>query len=485
NYIEAELEEFNIEQIPLQYRPIIPKLYEGTVIVTGLGTQHIPLELNDPSDGEDSVYIPELPLAKVSNQSMDDLGDGEAGHELVLDDSDDDASDGHVVLTNDLDGGGTDEEELEVDEQSGGSDDQGCEVEQQGGGRGSVTNLAGLGGRGENVDGLRGGDGRTPMLCDQGTCATFSGGVSYRHMVGTPHIARGICPFGPYVRSVAPNREKFGVGARHGKNIQAVHPAFRASFWARYLMDVFPPCDIASGCVYSASDSIDALVNHKQHICSKNISTEVNVVPEIGNTSSEVGSSNATAEKVLGKYATFPSSRKLADPVSAVGNDDVLDISCDGGQCSMASDNPAYARSISLPTSLKLVSAMKGNRERQEPHEKFLTVRWAPDVYDPPVTSLSHTVKGYSQQRSRTNKKNSKNKHKGKSSRGSTDKKHYRRHNGNSELRSKSPATGNGLFNESSVDFLDFSATGKESNCGSSFLRTSLHKVHIPFAEAT
>ncbi|PIA53021.1 hypothetical protein AQUCO_01000708v1 [Aquilegia coerulea] len=266
-----------------------------------------------------------------------------------------------------------------------------------------------------------------------------------------------------------------------------------------------------STCEYSASDPIHTHVNPKPSMCSISATAEGNVGAEVGSAFSEVlhiqdapemtsgcnlaangvgicchgkedlceelnsNKSNSTAgsEKLLDKSATFPLSKKNA---CLVGND---------VQCSMASKEPSCHRSLSMPTSLNPVSAMKGSRERQGQHENILTVKWAPDVYDPPVTSLSHTVKGHSQQRSRTNKKNGKHKHKGKSSRGNSEKKQYRKNVENCEPLSKSEVTSNEMFHQSAADFLDFSATTQESNCGSSFLKTSVGKVHISFAEAT
>ncbi|OVA18301.1 hypothetical protein BVC80_1835g737 [Macleaya cordata] len=151
----------------------------------------------------------------------------------------------------------------------------------------------------------------------------------------------------------------------------------------------------------------------------------------------------------------------------------------------------------SQQTPLKLVSAMKGGRQKEgiTPLEK-LTVKWDPDVYDPPATSLSHTVKSHNQQQrssSRSNnKKHGKHKHKGKSSRGnnSNDKKQYRKYTCNSDsLCSISQVTSDRLqhldgFEQSSVE--DFGVTGQDaSNCSSSFLKTSLTKMHISVAEAT
>ncbi|XP_043697694.1 uncharacterized protein LOC122648546 [Telopea speciosissima] len=189
-------------------------------------------------------------------------------------------------------------------------------------------------------------------------------------------------------------------------------------------------------------------------------------------------------QKGLTKSATFPCSKKDTSV------DEKTEIPGIGSHGQSSSDSrPACMRSISLPTLSKLVSAMKGGREKQGAPLRKLTVTWAPDVYDPPTTSLSHTVKSYNHQRSRTTKKNGKHKHKGKSSRGSTsDKKQYRRSVSNSDLRSKSMASSDrvlfGDFNQSNVERVDFVA-GQDSNCGSSFLRTSLTKVHMSVAEAT
>ncbi|KAF5193096.1 hypothetical protein FRX31_017316 [Thalictrum thalictroides] len=142
-----------------------------------------------------------------------------------------------------------------------------------------------------------------------------------------------------------------------------------------------------------------------------------------------------------------------------------------------------------LSTPKKLVSAMKGTREKLGIPLKKLSVTWAPDVYDPLPTSYCHTVKGHSQHRSR-NKKSSKSKHKGKSSQGSTSSsKRYHKHVGKSDHRLKSSSTSErllfGAYNQSNLDFMDFSVRGHDSYCGSSFLRATLPELHIPVAEAT
>ncbi|KAJ1416872.1 hypothetical protein SESBI_17029 [Sesbania bispinosa] len=98
---------------------------------------------------------------------------------------------------------------------------------------------------------------------------------------------------------------------------------------------------------------------------------------------------------------------------------------------SKESPHQSYPYSVSLPAPPKLVSAMKGNREKQGRAQMKLTVKWAPDVYDPVPTLLSHTVKSKKHQKSRIKKSEKKNGKKGHkvnySKRGSgKDKKQYR-----------------------------------------------------------
>lgn len=60
----------------------------------------------------------------------------------------------------------------------------------------------------------------------------------------------------------------------------------------------------------------------------------------------------------------------------------------------------------------KLISALKGSRAQlgMQPNTK-LTVKWAPDVYDPPVTSDCHTVKGHHRRYKIIKKETRKQKH--------------------------------------------------------------------------
>ncbi|KAF8402855.1 hypothetical protein HHK36_010946 [Tetracentron sinense] len=199
----------------------------------------------------------------------------------------------------------------------------------------------------------------------------------------------------------------------------------------------------------------------------------------------------ATSLKSLSKCATFPCPTNNYT-ASMDGKDEIRGAAF-YGQSSMESVNTACrpcTRSRSLPTPVKLVSAMKGGRENTGTSLKKLTVTWAPDVYDPPVTSVSHSVKSHNQQRLKNNKKNGKHKQKAKSSRGSsTYRKQHRKNVGSSDMRSRLAVTSDRLFvggfSQSAVELVDFAVTSQDSKCWSSFLRTSLPKVHISVAEAT
>lgn len=124
---------------------------------------------------------------------------------------------------------------------------------------------------------------------------------------------------------------------------------------------------------------------------------------------------------------------------------------------------------------------MKGSREKQGKPRMKLTVKWAPDVYDPVPTLLSHTVKIRKQQKSRNkknDKKNGKKGQKGNSSRGGKDKK--RKTSGTSDLCYKLPDSRDKVIETST----DFDLSSQESYCGTSYLKNSLTKVHFSVAEA-
>ena len=77
----------------------------------------------------------------------------------------------------------------------------------------------------------------------------------------------------------------------------------------------------------------------------------------------------------------------------------------------------------------RLVSAMKGTRAKEGIMIK-LSISWDPDVYDPPVTSNSHTVRGHHRSSTKGNYKYKSSKSSSSSSRSTTgskrDKKHSR-----------------------------------------------------------
>ena len=136
------------------------------------------------------------------------------------------------------------------------------------------------------------------------------------------------------------------------------------------------------------------------------------------------------------------------------------------------------------------MSALKGSREKQGLSPKKLTVTWAPDVYDPPPTSVLHTVRGKKQQKSKKNndkKKNGKKGQKGNnSSRGSgggKDNKQFRRGCGSSDRCYKPLGVQDRVVNASG-DLDGFNVGSPDPYCGSSFLKKSPTRMHYSVAEA-
>lgn len=135
---------------------------------------------------------------------------------------------------------------------------------------------------------------------------------------------------------------------------------------------------------------------------------------------------------------------------------------------------------------------MKGGRQKEGIPFKKMNVTWAPDVYDPLPTIVSHTVRNCKkQQQSKNNRKNGKNKQKGKSQRGSNgkDKKQPRKSFASGDRGFRSHEVRDKLiacsFIDSSRELEDFEVGSPDGYCGSSFLRKSLTKVHFSVAEAT
>ncbi|KAB2622198.1 chloride intracellular channel protein 6-like [Pyrus ussuriensis x Pyrus communis] len=187
--------------------------------------------------------------------------------------------------------------------------------------------------------------------------------------------------------------------------------------------------------------------------------------------------------KCLNKCATFPIPIGVLSPnASSIVKEEPEEVLC-GDE----NHHHAYLRSVSLPSPSKLLSALKGSRAKEGLSPGKLSVKWAPDVYDPPATSMSHTVTGKKQQKSKNKKnwkKDGKKGQKSSSSRGK-DKKQYRKSGSSGRCyRSMDPRetlvdTNNG-FGE-----LVLGSPDRPSYCGSSILKNSLANMHYPVAEAS
>ncbi|XWS55697.1 hypothetical protein CRYUN_Cryun09bG0023200 [Craigia yunnanensis] len=199
---------------------------------------------------------------------------------------------------------------------------------------------------------------------------------------------------------------------------------------------------------------------------------------------SREGHQGKSPQKFLGKCASFPSA------VSPSKDDDEIETALSQIFFEGSMQSPYYC-SISLSTPLKLVSALKGSREKQGLTPKKLTVTWAPDVYDPPPPTLVlHTVRVKKQQKSKKNndkKKNGKKGHKGNnSSRGSgggKDCKQFRRGCGSSDRCYKRLEVQDRVVNAAG-DLDGFNVSSPDPYCGSSFLKKSPTRMHYSVTEA-
>jgi len=181
-----------------------------------------------------------------------------------------------------------------------------------------------------------------------------------------------------------------------------------------------------------------------------------------------------SSKKRLNKCGSFPYPNMMLPPSSSSdeeGEEDEEPETVSQGVFSMESEDQACSQSISSPTPLKLVSSMKGSREKLGILREKLTLKWAPDVYDPIPTLMSHSVKNKSSHKSKNNKKNDKKNgkkgHKNSSQGGSgKDKKQSRK------------------ASKSSNEFEGFEVGSSNSHCGNSFRRKSRTEVHFSVAEA-
>ncbi|KAL3536371.1 hypothetical protein ACH5RR_004832 [Cinchona calisaya] len=285
-------------------------------------------------------------------------------------------------------------------------------------------------------------------------------------------------------------------------------------------MDICCPRDMSEGSFCASSfhpipcednkNLYDELGNHLTkflHIQNKQKSTCV-VLPspndgQIGTSAMEVEHKDCheieldklTNEKRLTKCATFPCS------ATSTCSADTFDVEegHNGGltpEHSLEKDHTQPAncpcpRSISLPIPLKLISALKGSREKQGAPPRKLTVTWAADVYDPLPTSVSHVPNSKPQRYKNDYKRNGKNKQKagGKASRVNKGKdKKQSRKGGGSSNRSFKPVDneGNGACSVGHQgNAIDFDVGSPDPFCGHSFLKKSVSPLHFPVTEAT
>lgn len=156
------------------------------------------------------------------------------------------------------------------------------------------------------------------------------------------------------------------------------------------------------------------------------------------------------------------------------------------------SSTAVHIESSSNPTTPKLVSAMKGSMQSGLLPKTKLSVKWAPDVYDPPPRSESHTVKGYRHHSKSIKRDYYKHKHtKSKSSRRSGgDSKHaYRKSASNSidprilrlqALHERSIRTDCGELN---VEVPDHAVKGQDMKCKGNFYMESLSPARLSVAK--
>ncbi|XP_066313396.1 uncharacterized protein [Miscanthus floridulus] len=130
------------------------------------------------------------------------------------------------------------------------------------------------------------------------------------------------------------------------------------------------------------------------------------------------------------------------DPILSLesdSTDDLVDVDSvspafPSGDATESSINNSVAGNSSVNGTPRLVSAMKGTRAKEGIMTK-LSVSWAPDVYDPPITSDSHTVRGHHRSSTKGNYKYKSSK--SRSTTGSKKDKKHSRHSSSSGGGSK------------------------------------------------
>eukprot|EP01018_Ginkgo_biloba_P034601 Gb_21764 [translate_table: standard] len=141
----------------------------------------------------------------------------------------------------------------------------------------------------------------------------------------------------------------------------------------------------------------------------------------------------AMMNKSFCKSATFPGLVSSKDMLN-VKDEKFGNVTVNGQQSECGSPDVKKClntRANSLPSSFKLIPAMRGGHELNGlgPRPK-LCVKWAPDVQEPPWSSVSHTVRSHHHHQSK--KKDHKHKHKGKLAHASGSDKNDKKHMYNS-----------------------------------------------------
>ncbi|GER54354.1 BRI1-KD interacting protein [Striga asiatica] len=222
-----------------------------------------------------------------------------------------------------------------------------------------------------------------------------------------------------------------------------------------------------------------------------------------------------SAGKCISKCATFPpvhEPKSTGDVTVGEKGKHVGDTTVEASDGNGSAKPACYARSTSLPSNdwgllpprwenttfllfaphlevpLKLVSSLKGSREKREgTSPKNLSVTWAPDVYDPIPTSVSHVPTDKNQRYRNSSKKSGKYKQRssGKSSRGGRSKDNKKQTTRKSSSGSTSKSSSNGKLKQPFhmggggvvLGGLDYNVGGPDPFCGSSFSEGVGHQV--------
>ncbi|PKU62377.1 uncharacterized protein LOC110102331 [Dendrobium catenatum] len=142
----------------------------------------------------------------------------------------------------------------------------------------------------------------------------------------------------------------------------------------------------------SDEDDLDELLLEDR----ENLLVKKTNCPSIPNKETLLFSSpNTTELKDLSKCAAILCSEALQSIPSIFAEVELSTIQL-GYENSVSVNNPGEDSMLPLHDSSKFVSALKGSRANKgKPLDRNLRVTWAANVYDPPVTSSSHTVRGH------------------------------------------------------------------------------------------